>query len=86
MIRQIKTSTGFECEIDDTKLDDMELFEDIVELENGNALVLPRVMTRVLGNDVKKALYEHLRGDDGRVPTQKATEALTEIMQILGKK
>lgn len=84
-MKQIKTSSGFECEIDETCLDDMELFDAIAEMQAGNAMAIPTVMSKILGS-AKPALYAHLRDEKGRVPTARAAAELTEIIQLIGKK
>lgn len=84
-MKEIITSSGFKCSIDENRLDDMELFDAICEMEGGNLLVVPVIVSKILGNE-KKALYDHLRQEDGRVPTTKVTEELADIMNALGKK
>lgn len=84
-MKDIKTSSGFQCQLDETCLDDMELFDAICEMEGGNLMVTPMVVSKILG-DNKKALYEHLRTSNGRVPASKVTEELSEIITALGKK
>jgi len=85
-MKQIKTASGFECEIDETCLDDMELFDAIAEMQGGNALAMKTVMTKILGESNKAALYAHLRNEKGRVPTAQAANELTEIIGLIGKK
>lgn len=84
-MKQIETSSGFKCELDEGCLDDMELFDAICAMERGDAMQTPIVMSKILGEH-KKALYEHLRDEKGRVPTTKAAAELTEIITQLGKK
>lgn len=84
-IKHIKTSTGFECEIDDECLDDMELFDAVADLEAGNNLALPRVIAKICG-DNKKALYDHCRLESGRVPTKAIADEVNEIFNALNAK
>ena len=63
-------------------LDDFELLDDLGALEDGNAARLPAVMRRLLGEDYKRAL-NHLRGEDGRVRIEPASEFIAAIMQGL---
>ena len=74
-----KTSTGFAFTLADNVLDDMELLEELVDIDNGNRTALPGVVRRLLGDDQKKKLYDHCRGEDGRVPVSRVGQELTEI-------
>lgn len=78
------TESGFEFEIDEARLDDMEFVEDLA-LAEANTAFFPRVLNRVLGEEQKKKLYDHLREESGRVPVKKAIDSFTEIMSIAGE-
>lgn len=84
-VKHIKTSTGFEMEIDDSCLDDMELFEAVADLQGGNNLAVPIVVRKIFGKD-KKALYDHCRLESGRVPTQAISEEIREVFEALNGK
>lgn len=84
-IKHIKTNTGFEADIDDSCLDDMELFEAVADLQSGNVLAISTVIKKLCGEH-KKALYDHCRLESGRVPTQAVTEEITEIFNELNAK
>ena len=77
-----KTKSGFAYNLRDGYEDDMELLELLTEMDDGNAAVLPKVITRILGDDQKKKLYDHCRTDDGRVPM---TAVADEIAQIFAQ-
>ena len=79
-----KTTSGFSFEIDEAIADDLELLEDIARADK-DVSVFPRVLEEILGADQKKALYEHLRGKNGRVSTKAAVDEFTEIMNIAGE-
>ena len=66
-----KTASGFEFELDPAVANDMELLEDLAGWDAGNLVCVPKALERLLGKEQKKALYDHLRGEDGRVPTDK---------------
>lgn len=78
-----KTSTGFAFCVDEKQLDNMELVDAIAEVEE-NPVAVSKVIRMILGNQ-KKALYDHLRTEDGRVPIQALTNALVEILTAGGK-
>ena len=84
-VKHIKTRTGFEMEIDDSCIDDMELFEAVADLQGGNTLAIPTVIRKICGEH-KKALYDHCRLESGRVPTQAITEEITDIFTALNAK
>lgn len=73
------TESGFDFEIDEDALDDMELLEDLCALDRGELDVLPAVLGRIIGENQKKALYDHVRNEKGRVPT---TAVVNEIKSI----
>lgn len=76
---------GFEAEIDEGLLDDMELFDAVAAMEAGNLTALSTVVDRVLG--VKKAeLYDALRGENGRTPVKAVSDAIAEILRQMGGK
>ena len=78
-----KTSTGFECDIEDERLDDMELVDIMAEIDE-NPLLMPKLCKMLLGEEQKKRLYDHLRSEDGRVPIEATTNAIQEIFNSPG--
>lgn len=79
-----KTKSGFEFEIDKTRLDDMEFVEALADVEE-NFLKFPKVCEMLLGKEQKKKLYDHLRTEDGKVPVGLMNETITEIMILAGE-
>lgn len=71
--------SGFEFEIEESALDNMELLDAIAETEE-NTFAIGKVATLLLGEKQKKALYDHLRTDAGNIPTEVFANALVEIM------
>ena len=84
-IKHIQTKTGFEMEIDDSCIDDMELFEAITDLQDGNTMAIPTVVRKICGVTMK-ALYDHCRTEDGRVPMQAISDEINDIFEVLGAK
>lgn len=78
-----KTKTGFEFEFDELRLDDME-FVELAAAVDENVTLLPKLLNMVLGEEQKKRLYDHLRTEDGRVPTQAVADAIEEIFGAAG--
>ena len=79
-----KTKSGFSYELDKERLNNYELLEAIEELEE-NPLVLSRVVNLLLGKEQTKKLKDHLRTENGIVPTDKMSEEITEIFQNQGE-
>lgn len=81
------TRSGFEFEVADDIINDMELFEALCDLDAGDARAVVPVCRIVLGGQ-KKALYDHLRTENGRVPVDKVSEEIFDILTALkaGKK
>lgn len=75
-----KTKSGFEFSISDESLDNMELIETLAGVD-ANPLLLPRLVSQLLGEDQKQELYNHLRTDSGVVPVSKVSDEIMEIFQ-----
>lgn len=82
----MKTETGFEFEIAEGAEDDAELFDDLLELDEGNLRPSRRVARSILGEEGQKRLYEHCRGENGRVSLTKVYQEIADIInQANGK-
>lgn len=75
------TESGFQYSIDQEVMDDYELLEDLCEVDNGNTGKITTVARRLLGNEQLKALKEHLRNENGRVPASKMIEEISQIFK-----
>lgn len=73
---------GFEFDIPEENLDNMELVDALSEVTDDNQLAISKVATLMLGKTQKKKLYNHLRNEKGRVPIKAATDALIEILNF----
>lgn len=80
----VQISGGFEADINPAVLDDMLIIEDLAALDNGDLLKISGIMTKLLGAEGKKLLYEALQTEDGRVPVSAISEALAEIISAIG--
>jgi len=74
------TESGFRYEIEDETLNDYELFELISEVD-GNPLLLPQLVKKLLGEKQKNNLISHVRGEDGRAPLDKISQEVMEIFR-----
>jgi hypothetical protein len=75
-----KTGSGFEYEVTDAALNDYELVEVLAEVDT-NPLLLPRLVKKLLGEEQKNKLLEHLRTKDGNVPIDSISAEIMEIFQ-----
>ena len=81
---KITTRSGFSCDIPDAAVNNMELVDALAEMQEENPLQISAVCRLVLGKAQRKALYDHLRTEDGRVPADQVSAALNEIFLALG--
>ena len=73
------TKTGFPFDISMERMENYEVVETISEIDE-NPLVLPRLLKLLLGDQVA-ALKDHVRGEDGMVPTQKLMDEVRDIFE-----
>ena len=88
-MEKVVTSTGFECNIDPDALNDMELFDCIMKLQNGDMMQLSAIFGKLLSEEDYNRLKDHCRTESGRVPIEKMAEELNNIftgMSGIGKK
>lgn len=73
-----KLKNGFNFELDPDLLNDYELLEMISEGQT-NPLVIPKLITKVLGEKQKNNLISYLKKKTGKVTIEDMGLALTEI-------
>lgn len=83
---KVKTTTGFECEIDTAAMNDMEVLDLVVRIDEGDALAYSPFLTKLLGKENKARLYDHVRAEDGRVPIEAVATEVGEILELAGEK
>ena len=79
-----KTSSGFEFEISKDVANDYELVENLGELED-NPLILGKIVNQILGKEQTVKLKDHIRNENGVVPTDKMTQEIIEIFRNGGE-
>lgn len=79
---EITTSSGFTWEVDPEIGNDMEVIDEFTKIVTGTADFVPAdFITRLIGEDGKKALYDYHRDKKtGRVPADKVGPDLADIM------
>ena len=81
MMKKGTTSTGFTFEINEAELDNMEFLDALSEATE-NVLQFSKVVKMLLGESQRKALYDHLRVEGGKVPIESVSSAVYEIMEL----
>lgn len=74
------TASGFAYSIPDENVNNMEFLDALAEAEDGNPLRISKVLRLLLGDEQRKALYDRLRGEDGRVPVESVMAELKDIL------
>jgi hypothetical protein len=77
------TSHGIAVDVDPDKFNDLELFDMIDDIQSGNVFKMPKLMRRIFG-DQNNAVLDGLRGDDGIVSADTASEFLIEVLKQIG--
>lgn len=80
-----KTDSGFEFEIEESRLDDMEVLDLMCEIDRDNIAVMPELSDTLFGKKQKKKLYDHLRTEQGNVPIEAFVNEVTEILNKAGE-
>lgn len=79
------TSGGFAFSVAESRFDDMETLDALVEVDRtGSAAALKDASALLLGDDQKKALYAHLRQNEGGATVENFLKAFREILTACG--
>lgn len=84
-IVKVTLEDGFQVEVDKSALDDMEFVDALADLQQDDALAISRVCNKLFTPEQKKALYDKLRDENGRVPVKAFSEVMKSIFEALGK-
>lgn len=82
-MKKIRLDSGLNIEVRDEVIKDYRFFEDLSDLNEGNAFALRRVLNQLLPPAEKEKMMKHFEVD-GFIPTEKVTEAVSEIFIKLG--
>ena len=75
-----KTPSGFKFEISERRLNNYELLELIGEVDEGNGQAFPKLL---FGDDQAKDFKDHLREEDGIIPTEKISDELKSVFETI---
>lgn len=81
----MKTKSGFEFEINESALDDFELFDLLAQADDGNGMAIPKVLRKMFDKETVKRLYDHLRAEKGNVPLQAINDEILDIFNVIGE-
>lgn len=79
----VKTTSGFECDVDNEVLDDIEVLDYLAAIDGGEVMKYPKLLSKLFAPEVKKALYDHVRTEDGRVPYAAFDAEITDIFNAI---
>jgi len=79
----VKTESGFECDINEMVLDDMEVLDYLVAIDDGDSTKYPKLLAKILTPEAKKALYDYVRTEDGRVPYAALSPEISDIIHSI---
>jgi hypothetical protein len=80
-----KTESGFEFEIDEQVVNDMRVIDAMVAAYDENLGGVSRLISLVLTPEQKKDFYAHLADEHGRVPLERASKEIFQILQYNGE-
>ena len=83
---QIKLSCGFEAEIDETAVNDMEFLDALTQMQEGDPTGLSVICDMLLNKQDKKRLYDAVRDENGRATIEAVSAKIKEIFDQLGSK
>lgn len=78
------TRSGFAFEVDENAFNDMEVVDVLSSEEMHSTYKMSFLVSRVLGEKQKKALYDHLRDASGRVPVDAVEREMEDIFAAFG--
>ena len=79
-MKQITLENGFVISVDENVIDNMELVDALADMkDDDDSLGISKVTRLLLGKKQRKALYDAIRTEDGRVPLNEISHAIEEI-------
>lgn len=83
----IKLSCGFEAEVDEEAINDVEMLEGLNDLREGDVTAFIRIL-KLFGmeKEDRNNLYQAIKGENRRAPIDKLMEQINEIFGQLNSK
>ena len=82
----VTLSCGFEADIDETAVNDMEFLDALTAMQGGDPTGMSVMCALILSKEDKKRLYDCCRNEQGRATVDKIGEQMTELLGQLGSK
>ena len=82
----VKLSCGFEADIDETRIADMEFMDAINDIQEGDLTGLSKLAGIILPKPERKKLYDCVRNENGLATIDKVGDMLFELLEQLGSK
>lgn len=73
------TIKGVTVRVEKDALDDFELLDDLARMQEGDGARISSVAHRLFGDDFKNVM-DGLRGENGRVSVESASEFISELL------
>lgn len=78
------TKSGFKFEVNEEAVKSMEFIDLVAELDE-KPMIIGKVISFMLGEDQKKKLYKHIRGDKKFTPAEDVNKEVDEIFDIINE-
>lgn len=82
----VTLSCGFEADIDETAVQDMEFLDALTEMQDGDPTGLSRMCGMLMEKADKKKLYEMISKKEGRATVEAVGKQITELLEQLQSK
>ena len=76
-----KLKDGFEVQLSEDTLNSWEFLELLSDIDEGEYGLIVKAARLLLGKEGVKALKEHIRTEDGKVPADTMVDAISELME-----
>lgn len=77
---------GFKAELDENVMNNMEMVDALAEMKDDDPIALSKICRMLYGDKQRKALYDHLKTSDGRVPIEEVSAAIKDTFSAMGDK
>lgn len=78
------TASGFEYEIDETKLKNMRVLKLFQKMQKDNGTAFLEAITAVLGEEQEERLYNYLEEKEGSANVENTAREFGEILRTAG--
>lgn len=85
----VKTSSGYECTPNEKIGNDWRFIEALEDCDSDSTVKqitgIKKMLHLMLSEEDIKALYDHVREEDGTIPTDKIMKEVTEVFEEMRK-